>query len=330
MLDEGHKELSSDNNGSRGQNSNSSRGQNSGNRGGSNSGSSGSTNGERKPYIPRCQICRGDHYADKCPQFFDARQAVSSAHLAQAFSSACNVSDSAPDWYLDSGATAHMTSQSTTLDSYEPYSGNGSVIVGNGNTLDISHIGSSKLSDDVKLLDVLVEPHITKNLLSISKLTSDSPVDVIFSDKLFTIQNRVTKQVLAQGRCDKGLYLLDKGVPALVVAVRNKELKASFHLWHLRLGHVPFPVISLLNKLGHLSITSALPSSNVCSSCQLAKSKRLSFQLNEKCANNVLDLIHCDLWGPAPVSTADGFRYYVAFIDDYSRFCWTDESIWRN
>lgn len=93
------------------------RGQTSTSRGGT-----GSTNGGRKPYVPRCQICHGEHYADKCPRFLSARQAVSSANLAQAFTSFCNVSDSTPDWYVDSGASAHMTNQSTALDSYEPYS----------------------------------------------------------------------------------------------------------------------------------------------------------------------------------------------------------------
>lgn len=71
-------------------------------------------------------------------------------------------------------------------------------------------------------------------------------------------------------------------------------------------------------RFTHLSVTSVLPSLSVCTSCQFAKSKRLSFQLNEKCADNILNLIHCDLWGPAPISTSDGFRYYVAFIDDFS------------
>lgn len=61
---------------------------------------------------PRCQICRGEHYADRCPQYLQLLPPQSAA-LAQAFYSSCNIStpnsESYPDWYVDSGASAHIT-----------------------------------------------------------------------------------------------------------------------------------------------------------------------------------------------------------------------------
>ena len=33
-------------------------------------------------------------------------------------------------------------------------------------------------------------------------------------------------------------------------------------------------------------------------------------------------MIHSDVWGPSPVSTKGGSRYYVSFIDDHTRYCW--------
>ena len=34
------------------------------------------------------------------------------------------------------------------------------------------------------------------------------------------------------------------------------------------------------------------------------------------------DLIHSDVWGPSPISTPGGSRYFVIFVDDFSRYTW--------
>ncbi|KAJ0446564.1 putative RNA-directed DNA polymerase [Helianthus annuus] len=97
---------------------------------------------------------------------------------------------------------------------------------------------------------------------------------------------------------------------------------ASYEVWHSRLGHAAFDTISLLQKHGSLYVTSLLPKPVLCSTCQLAKQHRLPFAINKKRALHVLDLVHCDLWGPSPITSTDGYQYYVLFIDDFSRFTW--------
>ncbi|GJU59920.1 putative RNA-directed DNA polymerase [Tanacetum coccineum] len=274
----------------------------------------------RRP--PHCQLClTNDHYATTCPSLYTyATQASPSSDesLAKAFHAQCHVNTNTPNWHVDSGATDHMTPACDSLHHSSPYPGNAKVMFGNGKTLPITHTGSTTVSHDIPLRNVLVIPKLNKKLLSVSKLTTDHPVDVLFSQPFFYIHDRKTKRVLARGRCEHGLYVL-KDEPTAFIATAKVIKPASYELWHARLGHVSFDVISTLNKLGVLSITSLLPKPILCTPCQLAKGQRLPFTINAKRSSHPLDLIHCDLWGPAPICSKGGYRYYVAFIDDYSR-----------
>ena len=53
---------------------------------------------------------------------------------------------------------------------------------------------------------------------------------------------------MAKGKREGGLYVLERGHSAFVSVLRNKNLHASFELWHARLGHVNHSILSLLNK----------------------------------------------------------------------------------
>ncbi|GJV88661.1 retrovirus-related pol polyprotein from transposon TNT 1-94 [Tanacetum coccineum] len=277
----------------------------------------------RRP--PHCQLClTNGHYATTCPSLYTyATQASPSSDesLAKAFHAQCHVNTNTPNWHVDSGTTDHMTLACDSLHHSSPYPANAKVMFGNGKTLPITHTGSTTVSHDIPLRNVLVIPKLNKKLLSVSKLTTDHPVDVLFSQPFFYIHDRKTKRVLARGHCEHGLYVL-KDEPTAFIATAKVIKPASYELWHARLGHVSFDVISTLNKLGVLSITSLLPKPILCTPCQLAKGQRLPFTINAKRSSHPLDLIHCDLWGPAPICSKDGYRYYVAFIDDYSRFTW--------
>ncbi|GKC16752.1 retrovirus-related pol polyprotein from transposon TNT 1-94 [Tanacetum coccineum] len=210
-------------------------------------GRSGGRGRGRRP--PHCQLCRQtSHYADKCLDLhtFSNRGSSLDANLEQAFHAKCGVYDDCSNWFIDSGASTHMASSSASLDSTMPYTGSDHVTFANGNILNISRLSNASIAKDIDLLDVLVVPKLTKNLLSISKFTADSPVDILFPHDM--------------------------------------------------------------SQIGHSFVTSLLPRPNVCSPCELSKSRRLPFSNNEKRSSHVL--------------STDGYLYYAIFIDDFSRFTW--------
>jgi hypothetical protein len=59
----------------------------------------------------------------------------------------------------------------------------------------------------------------------------------------------------------------------------------------------------------------------VCSACQVAKSHQLPYSTLVHQSTAPLQMIFSDVWGPAPQSVG-GFKYYISFIDDFSKFCW--------
>lgn len=53
----------------------------------------------------------------------------------------------------------------------------------------------------------------------------------------------------------------------------------------------------------------------------MAKSHQLPYKLSIHRTTAPLELIHSDVWGPAPVSVG-GYKYYISFIDDFTKFTW--------
>nr|GEX70984.1 zinc finger, CCHC-type, Gag-polypeptide of LTR copia-type [Tanacetum cinerariifolium] len=199
---------------------------------------------------PHCQFCRTEgHYANKCPDLpqYATKATTNESDLTNAFHAQCHVNSSCLDWYVDSEATDHMNLSLANVNNTTQNIGQANFTFGNGNKLPVSHIGHTMVNNNIRLCDVLVVPDLTKNLLSISKLTSDNLLDVLFLQPYFYIQGLLTKHVLAQGKCENGLYVLHPGPQALIVDSPLKA-KASFELWHLRLGHLSFDTILYLNK----------------------------------------------------------------------------------
>ncbi|KAK2354222.1 coiled-coil domain-containing protein [Trifolium repens] len=79
-------------------------------------------------------------------------------------------------WFLDSGASNHMTDSSEYLHNLHSYHGNQKIQIADGNALSITNVGD--LNSDFR--DVLVSPGLASNLLSVGQLV-DNNCNVNFS-----------------------------------------------------------------------------------------------------------------------------------------------------
>ncbi|KAF8408531.1 hypothetical protein HHK36_007687 [Tetracentron sinense] len=116
------------------------------------------------------------------------------------------------EWLLDTGASAHITENTSTLTNLTPYYGTDSVMVGNDTCLRISHIGEGKIDTGMTTLplkNVLLVPTIKRSLLSVSKLTTDYPCYFEFDCNEFKIKDLKTSRILAFRSKRGGLYVLD-------------------------------------------------------------------------------------------------------------------------
>nr|GEW00540.1 retrovirus-related Pol polyprotein from transposon TNT 1-94 [Tanacetum cinerariifolium] len=110
------------------------------------------------------------------------------------------------------------------------------------------------------------------------------------------------------------------------ICLMAKATSSQAWLWHRRLSHLNFDTINLLSKN---DIVIGLPKlkfvkDHLCSSCELGKAKRKSFQYKTSpSSKRRLQLLHIDLCGPMRVASINGKRYVLVIVDDYSRYTWT-------
>ena len=46
----------------------------------------------------------------------------------------------------------------------------------------------------------------------------------------------------------------------------------------------------------------------------------MPFNTNETVSTDIFDLIYSDVWRPSSISNIGESRYFVVFVDDYSRY----------
>ena len=115
-----------------------------------------------------------------------------------------------------------------------------------------------------------------------------------------------------------GLYYLAEGSDEVVFASKISPCQELL-LLHRRLGHPSFASMSR----SYPSLFNACPKESfVCDACEHAKHTRVPYPSLKLRSNKLFDVIHSDVWGPCEVYSISGHRWFVTFIDGFSRYTW--------
>ena len=240
-------------------------------------------------------------------------------------------SSSGIEFIIDSGASCHIAND---IDFFtELFDNNDCITTACGKKIFAEGIGKgyincklkSGITNKLEIKDCLYVPSIESNLLSVQKIISKG-YKVNFTEKDCHI-TQGTKVVAFATKDEDGLYRIsakENNVVNLATQCKNENCAT---LWHRRLGHRDNAAINMMYNNGlvrGLKLDDCHKNNSFCKSCIKGKMSQTKFpkkSLHQ--SKHILDLIHSDICGPMEKATPSGKRYYITFIDDYSKYCHT-------
>jgi hypothetical protein len=236
------------------------------------------------------------------------------------------------DWNTDTGASIHMTPHRHWFRSYSPHVV--SIRLADNSVIRSAGIGSVEFQpviDGVKVCpvvfhDVLHVPALRSNLLSLFHLTSKKGYTISIVNKTVSFYHSDTLLFTA-AVTDRNIGYLNGKTHSFSIheAKRASTLPMDLNLWHRRCSHLNYDDVKHMqqkNLVKGITMESRTTPDPICEPCIAGKQHRHNIPKTATRRNKPLALVHTDLKGPMPVATPEGFRYWMTFIDDSTRF-WT-------
>ncbi|CAO2836221.1 unnamed protein product [Amaranthus hypochondriacus] len=228
-------------------------------------------------------------------------------------------------WFFDSGASNHMCGRREYfIDLDDKVQGN--VSLGDSSKLQVKGKGKIRIfqknGNEEYISNVYYVPNMKSNILSIGQLLEKGYIVHMEGDNL-QLRDQ-SGRLIAQSKMAKNrmfpLQLNTEGQKCYYGAIGDNE---SWK-WHKRFGHLHFNGLKLLQSK---NMVHGLPTiedpKQVCEICTAGKQARLPFQKGVSWrAKAPLQLVHTDICGPLEPISLGGNRYFITFIDDYSRKLW--------
>ncbi|KAM8718685.1 hypothetical protein ACLKA7_001404 [Drosophila subpalustris] len=133
-------------------------------------------------------------------------------------------------------------------------------------------------------------------------------------------------EVLLRAERYGNLYYVDTEQQQVNQIIDDKQ--KDINLWHYRMGHVNERDLMSMAKSGKvhgLNINAGTRMSQ-CEVCISEKQAASSYKsATEKRTSDLLEIVHSDVCGPMRTNSISGRKYFVTFIDDFSRYCFRSE-----
>ncbi|GBP03897.1 Retrovirus-related Pol polyprotein from transposon TNT 1-94 [Eumeta japonica] len=103
-----------------------------------------------------------------------------------------------------------------------------------------------------------------------------------------------------------------------VAHLTSSTQSCDTYLWHLRMGHLNFHDVKKLPDVTE-GVTLTQQQSNIACTLYGRRQARMPFKSVGSRAERPLELIHSDLCGPMENSSFGGMKYFITYIDDFTR-----------
>ncbi|GBN49452.1 Retrovirus-related Pol polyprotein from transposon TNT 1-94 [Araneus ventricosus] len=278
---------------------------------------------------PFCDFCsRKGHDASKCykKRNKEKKQAFTSETSFCGTNQAFGVLKDWDQFLIETAATSHFCYERDWFKNFKELTTTKALLADKKSTCEVKGIGDvdfivKDIKDNVKitLKDVFYTPNMRSNLISGARMDI-AGLKITWLNNVMRICHSNNEYFFSAFRQDM-LYLVS-GYPLLDSVMYTS---VDLNLIHKKLCHVNIPIIKDMCKnksVKGLEKVNIKIDNESCIACNVGKATRTSLKKNyvyKRVTKSVLDKVHMDLWGPAPINSLGGSKYFLSIIDDFSR-----------
>ena len=289
-----------------------------------------------KSRVNRCFYCNEKgHFIRNCQKWIKDGKPSKSEKKSQKLREAMTVEsfvsvtnqfriEKESDWFVDNGATVHVTKDRQIFKEFREFNEKREIKTAKGN---LEAVGEGTVPVEMlikgrwhqkKLLNVWYVPNISRNLFSVTA-AHDKNKDSCFVSRPTSCHFKINGRIVMVGNreFEGGLFKAALRTKSQTQEVNSLSDDLMLQLYHERMAHQnKHHVKKLIERELGIKVRA---DNETCEGCIYGKAHRLKFGTRVR-ATAPGELIHCDVCGPFEMPSFRGYRYFVLFKDDFSRY----------